>query len=305
MANFDIASFNLLNWANSVADLYDSTPKDVEITQKDDNGNLFTKTIANRGKFKQELWDDVGNALGQFSRTFYVDTINGDDNNSGTSDSPFKTIQKACDSVPIGGFGRIYLKTDSNIVDTDINLINKTIIINGMNIDSNSNTPAIKNTCYSDNSSYGFIMKNSYLILESVTIQTADYVDSSNVESPYAGFIKWVNEGGKNKVALLKASVLIGDTDFIKLLDRGDINLLVFYYDANHSVTDKSIDCVGANNNGFLISNSSGTMLLSTSAYQLGTKNDGSTNLTWSDLVSGIIKDANGVPRNIISNIIF
>ena len=130
MANsFDIASFNLVNWANSVADLYDSTPKDVEIIQKDNNGNLFTKDIANRGKFKQQLWDDVGGALGQFNRRVYVDADNGDDNNSGDSDHPFKTIDKAVDSTPIGGTVDITLKTDYTM-NSNINIRHRYVAIN-------------------------------------------------------------------------------------------------------------------------------------------------------------------------------
>ena len=287
---------------------YNPNPLDVPFEYIDENGNKVTTTIKNQAGFRKKVWDDVGAALGQFNRTFYVDAENGDDNNSGASDSPFKTIKKAVDSVPVGGVGYIYLKTDNNIIDTDIDLINKTIIIDGINIDSSSNTPAIKNTCYTDdygNATHGFIMLNSYLEFANLTIQTADYVDNDKNESYYAGLIKRRNTQSKNKVILNQASVLIGDTDFIRLSDRQDINLQVYYFDSKHSVTDKSIDCVGANTDGYLVNNEGGTMILSTSSIALGTKNDGSTDLTWSDLVSGIVKDSNGVPRNIISNIIF
>jgi hypothetical protein len=130
--SFDIANFNLLNWANATPDLYDSTPKDVQIQLKDSNGNITTKTVANRGKFKQQLWDDVGGALGQFDRTFYVDAVNGDDNNDGSSGHPFKTIKKAVDSVPIGGLGKIYL-TEGQIfnIPSTINVDFKKIYIYG------------------------------------------------------------------------------------------------------------------------------------------------------------------------------
>jgi len=109
---FDIANFNLTNFANIYPDVMDSEPKDVTYQYKDVDGNIQTKTIANRGKFKQQLWDDVGGALGQFSRTFYVDAENGDDNNDGSSDAPFKTIQKAVNSVPYGAFVKVNLVSD-------------------------------------------------------------------------------------------------------------------------------------------------------------------------------------------------
>jgi len=41
---------------------------------------------------------------------FYIDPINGSDSNRGTSfNNAFQTIKRACDTIPIGGYGRIYL----------------------------------------------------------------------------------------------------------------------------------------------------------------------------------------------------
>ncbi len=88
---------------------YDPNPMDVELPQIDENGNLITVSIPNRAKIKKQMWDDVNAAVGLWDRTFYVDQINGNDNNPGTSDAPFKTLKKAIDSVPIGGNGVIYL----------------------------------------------------------------------------------------------------------------------------------------------------------------------------------------------------
>ncbi|WP_456464724.1 DUF1565 domain-containing protein [Desulfurobacterium sp.] len=45
-----------------------------------------------------------------WNRTLYVDAVNGDDSNPGTSDAPFKTIGKAIYTTPIGGYASIYLK---------------------------------------------------------------------------------------------------------------------------------------------------------------------------------------------------
>jgi hypothetical protein len=306
---FDVANFNLVNFANAYNDLFDSTPKDVQVQLKDSNGNIVTKTVANRGKFKQQIWDDVGGALGQFNRTFYVDVENGDDNNDGSSGSPFKTIQKACDSVPVGGYGKIYLKTSNNIIDEDIRAINKTILINGNSVPDDGQ-PAIKNTCYIDdngNATTGFILENSYLEFTNLTIQTVDFVDSSKDESDYAGFIKRNNTQSNNRIILAEASVLIGDTDFIRLSDRQSCSVQAYYYNYKHPQVSngKSIKCNGTNRNGFFIYNEKGTLILDESDTVLGTKNDDSTALTWSDLVNGIVKDANNVPRNILSNIIF
>jgi hypothetical protein len=306
---FDVANFNLVNFANAYNDLFDNIPKDVQVQVKDSNGNITTKTVANRGKFKQQLWDDVGGALGQFNKSFYVDAVNGDDNNNGSSANPFKTIKKAIDSVPVGGYGGIYLKTSNNIIDENIRTINKAILISG-NYVSDDGNPTIKNTCYTNsygNSTAGFIMLNSYLEFSSVTIQTADFVDTSKDESYYAGFIRRSNAESNNRIILNQSTVLIGDTDFIRLSDRQSCSVQVYYYDNKHSQIsdDKTIKCNGANKNGLLINNEKGTLVLDVASEALGTKNDDSTDLTWNDLINGIVKDANGVPRNILSNIIF
>jgi hypothetical protein len=68
---------------------------------------------------------------------FYVDAINGSDSNRGTSmDNAYKTIKKACDAVPIGGYGRIILmggdswtNAPTHWIDTSIYLYKKNIYI--------------------------------------------------------------------------------------------------------------------------------------------------------------------------------
>jgi len=118
MANpFDIANFNLINFANVLPDVLDSDPKTIEYTYKDVNGNIKTKNVENRGLFKKHIWDDVGGALGQFKRTFYVDAENGDDNNVGNYNNPFKTLYKALNSIPHGGRGVVVLLSDLELAN--------------------------------------------------------------------------------------------------------------------------------------------------------------------------------------------
>ena len=56
MANkFEIASFNLFNFAKKFWDMFgDPTPKDVEIPQKDENGDIVVYTSPNRAKIFSE-----------------------------------------------------------------------------------------------------------------------------------------------------------------------------------------------------------------------------------------------------------
>jgi len=101
------------SWVRNVGKLYFSgTPENVTVDMIDDNGNLTTSTLPNVAQFRKTVWDDVGGAIGQFSRTFYVDEVNGDDNNDGSSSNPFKTLSKATDSTSLGGTVNIYLMSD-------------------------------------------------------------------------------------------------------------------------------------------------------------------------------------------------
>jgi len=193
MAYFDIANFNLTSFADAMPDLIDSTPKMVEVLQKDANGNLVTKNIANRGMFKKQIWDDVGGALGQFNKTVYVDQTNGDDNNTGAENNPFKTIKKACNSIPIGAYGIIVIKGDYNTdsLNENIVLINKNITIFPQ---GNLNITYYKNNTGYQISNLVFGLRNSFLsfrVLEKdngkITFQS--YTDTDSKVSPIASYL--------------------------------------------------------------------------------------------------------------------
>jgi len=294
---FEQANFNLISFSEAYNDLFDSTPKDVQIDLKDTNGNVTTKTIANRGKFKQQLWDDVGGALGQFNKTFYVDATNGNDTNDGSSANPFKTIEKACDSVPIGGYGNILLaQNQTYFIDSDIFLYNKYIIIDATN-------SIIENTAYVDNQrtgAFGFVPIMSLISFYKGTIRTANLLTDANGSilppSIWQGIIKR-EDNIRAFVKTYLTNIELGDTSFIRRsMGSHAVDL---------SMYAGSVDRVGANQDGYLIYNEAGDFRFSPVAVSLATERDGTTNLTWNSIISGIVKDANGVPRNVISNIVF
>jgi hypothetical protein len=258
---FDIANFNLVNFANAYNDLFDSTPKDVQVQLKDSNGNIVTKTVANRGKFKQQLWDDVGGALGQFNKTFYVDADNGDDNNDGSSATPFQTIEKALKSILVKG--TIVLNSDVHLTSAVmLPFVSILINLNGYSFYVNNDS---KSQLYSISLSLGgFITlnNNGKLVLPSAQSDTTSINNHPNfIISGY---------GGSTSHGLMLAysvEVVVNDTHYGLL----EINNATGFFsaDSNSKITD----------------------------------NTGS-GITWADLISGIIKDSNGVPRNVLSNII-
>jgi len=298
---FEQANFNLVSFSEAYNDIFDSTPKDVSIQLKDSNGNIYTKTVANRGKFQKQVWDDVGGALGQFKRTFYVNATNGDDNNDGSSANPFKTIKKACDSVPVGGHGSIWLaQNQTYFIDSDIYLYNKNIIIYATNsiIENTTYIFTYNGTDYT--ATYGFLPIMSRIMFLYGTIRTANLLtDNSGSVIPtfvVQGIIKR-DDHVRAFVQTYGTNIELGDTDFIRRSSGGNtVDLFML---------SGSVNRIGANQDSYLIRNDRGDFRFSTAGVSLGTERDGTTNLTWNSIISGIIKDANGVPRNIISNIVF
>jgi len=293
---FEVANFNLVNFANDYNNIFDSTPADVAIQVKDSNGNVSTKTVANRGKFKQQLWDDVGGALGQLVRTFYVDSISGDDNNDGSSNNPFKTLQKASNSIPHSGFGTVFLVSDYNgtfnIDGKDIFLI----INNDVTFTIPQNSRCILSNC-------SFTVKNNVHII-------IDSGDGSGINGDnYAGFF-----------------VTNGENGFLS----NPVNFYLVNKSNDPLVVDAARCFFGSrawgNNQNILMSlavyniNSSGNIVLDGNILQLhnGCGSFQYTNYSGSDAttvdssdnavdintkVAGIIKDTNGIPRNIQSNL--
>ena len=93
---------------------------------------------------------------------------------------------------------------------------------------------------------------------------------------------------------------------FVSSLEIGDLPIIRRGYSDPHIdiyLRSCSIDCVGENNNNYLIHNESGDYRISESGTTLGTKIDG-TDLEWSDVLTNIARDSDGKPRAIISNII-
>jgi hypothetical protein len=232
-------------------------------------------------------------------RTFYVDAVNGDDNNDGSSGHPFKTLQKAVDSVPISGFAVINLVSDYT-GEFSINFKNIRIVNNG------TWTIPMGDKCDITGSSV-LVFNQGQLIV--------DRGDGSNINPEnYTGF--WAN-------------------DYEKLISLQSItNLYLVNYKTSNPIridSDRALfgsRSYGANQNiqmNLAIYNiySSGNFILDGNLLHL---RNGCGSFQWNNLsndssfqvvdgdsnavdvktkVAGIIKDANGVPRNILSNIIF
>jgi hypothetical protein len=114
----------------------DTNPVPIQIY--DINGNLQTYEVETIPMQQQKIDSFITGAettiKGWWNRTFYVDQVNGDDSNDGSSDAPFKTLQKAFDSIPIGGKGTVILL---NNYDTGLDTSSPTITLKTISLNLN------------------------------------------------------------------------------------------------------------------------------------------------------------------------
>jgi len=308
---FEQANFNLISFSEAYNNLFDSTPKDVQIDLKDTNGNVVTKTIANRGKFKQQLWDDVGGALGQFNKTFYVDATNGNDTNDGSSAYPFKTIKKACDSVPVGGVGNITilgdytLQQDIGIQYKHINLTPKgTLTFPWFATDATY--AGIHGITLHSSSIYFYIdskVNGKVVVLGNNTGKTSiNPVYSSalrvseTAEYGHIKFMLWAFQDNYNPI-IIRDGALVSISQWS--INRPD--LLSIAISGHYTGTNRSIQV----NSGAYLVNFESTPSSFYYNYNGGLTDLLGNSININSVVTGVIKDSNGVPRNIISNMVF
>lgn len=256
----------------------------ISLEYYDQNGNLQTATFSNRNKLVQDFIANVNSAM---SKTFYVDAVNGSDLNDGSSTTPFKTLKKAVDSVPVGGFGRIILMSDIQLNDflvienkavefTSINT-SSPVTISNKEIISTESTTNYRNTT-------GIIVVNSYVLFNTLNLNHINMVGTDTTLSYGAFLIR----GESSFIHFRNCGVSIGSDP---------IQSLVLTDTWDGGFTSVSIrNCNITTNGGVVfrcINNSGGALFSANTTINNDTK--------WA---AGIIKDTNGTPRNIVSNIV-
>ncbi|WP_456400118.1 hypothetical protein [Persephonella sp.] len=102
-------------FAKKLRDFMIAPAGDISYEYFDDQGNPQSVSVPNRNKLVQQLLTD---ALAASSNYFYVDTINGNDLNSGLNQSDsFATVEKAVNSVSYGNLATILVRGDVVLTD--------------------------------------------------------------------------------------------------------------------------------------------------------------------------------------------
>lgn len=231
------------------------------------------------------------------NRTFYVDAVNGNDNNDGSPTAPFKTVKKAVDSVPAGGIVSISLLNDHTEQATSkIYLQGKTVIIYGYRGDGVNNNKYKLNFQIAPGGSYNTVYGfrgGGFVVFSYCDI---GFVDNSDPNLPFdsaAQVIDYLAETLFSSVYLSRTKITIPDNPNINFIHSNGAGVGTVMINGYAS----EIVASGINSYAFRITNS--TLILN--SYSISVSG---AKTSLSDVISGIVRDSNGVPRNIISNVV-
>ena len=222
------------------------------------------------------------------TKTFYVNQTNGNDDNDGSSNTPFKSLQKAIESIPPGGIGVINLQSDY-ILDSAsevLNIENKKIYFLGGN--------KTYNLTINQNLDNHVIRGNGILIFTLFNSITVNH----NIDTSKPIFWPTFRYLGEASPRLLNIQLL--NTNKVKLVDNSGTTTTKFLAFSDLRFAVVTIEVTSSNVK--ILNTSGNTCRFEVVAASIVDSN-GNT-LSWSDAINGIVRDANGVPRNIISNIV-
>ncbi|BDX35468.1 distal tail fiber protein [Thermus phage MN1] len=248
-------------------------------------------------------------------RVFYVNQASGNDNNTGTSSSPFRTLSKAIASVPPGGVGIIYVVGNYNFDDGIVHISRKHIALN------------IQGTFTVDWESYvlGSVtydgLKGRFFLYDSSSLQI--FVDgwsggkvvindrpTNNVINPVERALVVSRESGVNSIefSLWTVSdnynpIYLGRDAYLGIAYTwGFVNsFTVFRLQGHYSGTNRHVIVKDPNSSKLMSFATSGGAYFV--AYEGGIKDANGNDIDPKTLVGGVVKDANGLPLNVLSNI--
>ncbi len=232
------------------------------------------------------------------NRTFYVDAINGDDGNDGSVNAPFASIKKAVYSAPPGAVVNIHLKNDhTEPPQGKISLYDRIVTVHGYRPDGVNGykyklnfTIAPSSNTY--NTVHGF-RGGGVLIFSKCDI---GFVDNSDPSLPFDSFCQVIDYGTGGLVPaiyLTGSKITIPDNSAITFLYSNSAGIGTVIFNCYNS----EIVAQGSNSFAFKVYKSS----LVLNIYSV-TLSGAKTSIA--EHIIGMVKDANGVPRNVLSNVI-
>ena len=134
----------------------------------------------------------------------------------------------------------------------------------------------------------GFSLYDSFLKLSNVDISIPEYTGSASVDS-LASFIRWDSNMASN-LQVSGANITIGEGSLVNTYQNGFGGIYMH-----------SISLTAANPSKVI---SIGSVLCGLSLKSMTIQDSNGNSLSNVDIIGGVVKDANGVPRNITTDII-
>jgi len=261
----------------------------------------------------------VANTYGEISynwfkpeRTVYVDWYYGDDNNPGTDAQPFKTLQRAINSVPPGGTVRIVVLGDYTL-NSSVYISNRNVFIDfqaKLETTWHTFTNTVDGQVY--DAINRFIIRNSWLTIYSESsdfrLIIPDRLTSNRltpwnvlfaVDEYQNGFVNiWIR---RRNVSSADIAIYIGKDSVLFGIHHWSADrpaLAAFALDFGHYVGR-----VKVHSNAYILRADGAPCTL----YYVtpdGTVNENDQFINPATKIAGIVRDTNGIPRNIISNLI-
>ena len=242
-----------------------------------------------------ETWkanaEDISTGIPRlWNQTIYVDQLNGDDSNPGTSDAPVKTLQKAFDMVPSGGAAEIRLLSDY-IIDTFVNGRDKVL-----NVRIQKNDATLVNIYQKIQPVGNYNTAMSFTNLAgSITFYRCnlDIIDESDPAKGFDSYVQFISRG-KHKGSVVAVSLLYTTVNLASLSNHTYFKT-DGVFSPNIAISLYS-SVIKQNAGRFLDIGGVASLSVDNSSYV--------ENGTWADVISRIIRDIDGKPRNLIANFV-
>ena len=280
-------------------DIYlNPTPKTVTIYGPDGKA---LGGIPNVAKWRDVIWKDAQSAM---AKTVYVDQVNGSDTSGdGSPSAPFATPQKAESVIPSGGKGVIYLRAGQTYsLDSIWRINNKSITLKKWGTADSEPNPKIVSVPYVNPSNgYEYIgiiaLLHSVIRSYEVDFETPDETDTNVANATFGLFYL----DSFSVVEFIRGTAFIRDWPLVMVRGwsaHGSGYIAMYQSAADSPYTVKS---TGPG----LVVLAGGAPVILELHNKAPTDENGNTYPNGiKDVIAGIIRDANGNPRNVISNLV-
>ncbi len=285
--------------------------KNVSINYEDEAGNTVTKSMPNMQKMVSDFHNNLNSSLKNYmEKVVYVDQQNGDDSNAGLNiNNPLRTISHAISQIPVGGKVVIELVGDY-VINSNLSVeyrhviikTNKKLTVSAM-LDSNeyANIPGIA----LQNSNLDIVLENMNANTNTPVQFVIENTTNKELSPNKKGWIYCKN--GHNSVSFS----IWNKKESNNIIYLKDGAYLFNTYAGNTSRYSKTLLSFGGYYRGYIRLNENskigvlsriGLLDLLITLNNIILKNENNETLEWNNAIDGIVRDINGVPRNINSN---